>query len=285
MPVSRTRIVLVTERVKVPRVGGSPHPQLRGLLARGYAGFTEPAAPPHDIVSPATAAVGVVLKLDDSAWRPPELLLGAHDFCHVHRDAPAHAFMQLWLTPLGAYRLGLPTGAISGQIMDLTDVLGTGIRRLADQLRYTPDQRQQFALLDAYLLRRAQDGPQPAPEVAWAWRRLTATGGKLSVGRLANEVGWSHKHLISRFKQQVGLPPKTAARLVRLDAVWRHLAARPPARWEQIAADCGYADQAHLIRDFKRHTGVTPSEYIAVQRSAYNRAEAAVSAGFVPEVG
>jgi hypothetical protein len=71
MPVSRTRIVLVSERVKVPRVGGLPHPQLRGLLARGYAGFTEPAAPPHDLVSPATAVVGIVLKLDDSAWRAP----------------------------------------------------------------------------------------------------------------------------------------------------------------------------------------------------------------------
>jgi AraC-like DNA-binding protein len=267
MPVSRTRIVLVSERVTVPRVGGSPHPQLRGLLARGYAGFTEPAAQPHDLVSPATAVVGIVLKLDDSEWRPPELLIGAHDFCHVHRDAPAHPAMQQWLTPLGAYRLGLPTGAISGQVMDLTDVLGTGIRRLADRLRYARDQRQQFALLDAYLLRRAQDGPQPAPEVAWAWRRLTATGGRLPVGRLANEVGWSHRHLISRFKQQVGLPPKTAARLVRFDTVWRRLATQPAVRWDQIADECGYADQAHLIRDFRQFTGVSPAAFLADLRT------------------
>jgi AraC-like DNA-binding protein len=263
MPVSRTRIVLISERVKVPRAGGSPHPQLRGVLARGYAGFTEPAAPPHDLVSPATAVVGIVLKLDDSAWHTPELLIGAHDFCHVHRDAPAHPAMQQWLTPLGAYRLGLPTDAINGQVMDLTDVLGTGIRRLADQLRYTPDQRQQVALLDAYLLRRAQDGPQPAPEVAWAWRRLTVTGGKLPVGRLAKEVGWSHRHLISRFRQQVGLPPKTAARLVRFDMVWRRLATHPLARWDQIADECGYADQAHLIRDFHQFTGVSPAAFLA----------------------
>jgi AraC-like DNA-binding protein len=70
-------------------------------------------------------------------------------------------------------------------------------------------------LVDEFLLRRAQDGPDPAPEVAWAWRRLVATGGRLPISRLAGEVGWSHKHLISRFTQQVGLPPKTAARLVR----------------------------------------------------------------------
>ena len=73
---------------------------------------------------------------------------------------------------------------------------------LADQLRDTPSWRQRFGLVDEFLLRRAQDGPDPAPEVAWAWRRLVATGGRLPIGRLAGEVGWSHKHLISRFTQQ-----------------------------------------------------------------------------------
>jgi AraC-like DNA-binding protein len=142
-------------------------------------------------------------------------------------------------------------------------VLGTGIRRLADRLRDTPSRRQQFALLDAYLLRRAQDGPQPAPEVAWTWHRLTATGGKLPIRRLAGEVGWSHKHLITRFRQQIGLPPKTAARLVRFHAVWRRLADRPPPRWDEIAAECGYADQSHLIRDCRQFTGASPTAFLA----------------------
>jgi hypothetical protein len=142
------------------------------------------------------------------------------------------AYLELWLAPLGAYRLlgGVPMDALTGQTVDLTDVLGTGSRRLANQLRDTPSWQQRFGLLDAYLLRRAQHGPQPAPEVAWAWRRLTATGGTLPIRRLAGEVGWSHKHLITRFRQQIGLPPKTAARLVRFDVVWHRLATHPPAR-------------------------------------------------------
>jgi AraC-like DNA-binding protein len=265
MPMSRTPIVLVSERVRGPHVYGAPHPQLQGLLARDYAGFTKPAAPPYDLVAPATAAVGLVLKLDDAAWRPPELLVGAHDVCISDRipvGASAHSFMQQWLTPLGAYRLlGLPIHALNGQLVDLTDVLGAGIRRLANQLRDTPSRRQQIALLDEFLLRRAQHGPQPAPEVAWAWRRLVASGGKLPIRRLAGEVGWSHKHLITRFRQQIGLPPKTAARLIRFDAVWRRLATHPPARWDQLAADSGYADQAHLIRDFHQFTGATPTTF------------------------
>jgi AraC-like DNA-binding protein len=261
-----TKIVLVSERAVGPGAAGAPHPGLRGLLARNYASFTEPAAPPHDLVSPATAAVGIVLKLHDSDWRTPELLIGARDFCISHpipMGACAHPNMQQWLTPLGAYRLlgGVPMDALSGQLVDLTDVLGAGIRRLADQLRETPSQRQQFALLDAYLLRWAHDGPEPAPEVTWAWRRLIATGGKLPIRRLAAEVGWSHKHLITRFRRQVGLPPKTAARLVRFDAVWHHMGTQPPARWDQVAVECGYADQAHMIRDFRQFTGASPTEF------------------------
>ena len=261
MRTPRTRTVLVSERVTGPRAGGAPHPQLRGLLARDYASFTAAAVPTPTSSRQPPPRSRIVLKLDDSAWRPPEILTGARDVWMSNGPLRTHPLQQ-WLTPLGAYRLlGVPMDALSGQVVDLTDVLGAGIRRLADQLRETPSRRQQFSLLDAYLLRRAQDGPEPAPEVAWAWRRLMATGGKLPIRRLAAEVGWSHKHLITRFRQQVGLPPKTAARLVRFDAVWRRLATDPPARWDQVAAECGYADQAHLIRDFRQFTGASPTEF------------------------
>jgi methylphosphotriester-DNA--protein-cysteine methyltransferase len=65
------------------------------------------------------------------------------------------------------------------------------------------------------------------------------------------------------FTRQVGLKPKTAARLVRFDAVGRRLDRRRPLDWGQLAADVGYADQAHLIRDFREFTGSTPTEFLA----------------------
>jgi methylphosphotriester-DNA--protein-cysteine methyltransferase len=71
------------------------------------------------------------------------------------------------------------------------------------------------------------------------------------------------KHLITRFRQQVGLRPKTAARLVRFDEVSRRLDRHRPLDWGQLAADVGYADQAHLIRDFREFTGSTPTGFLA----------------------
>jgi AraC-like DNA-binding protein len=43
--------------------------------------------------------------------------------------------------------------------------------------------------------------------------------------------------------------------------VWHHLATQPPARWDQVAVECGYADQAHMIRDFRQFTGASPTEF------------------------
>lgn len=87
---------------------------------------------------------------------------------------------------------------------------------------------QRFALLDEALLRRLERGPRPSPEVARAWQRLVSTSGAAPIGRIAAEVGWSHKHLITRFRQQIGLVPKTAARLVRFEGMWRRLDAHRP---------------------------------------------------------
>jgi len=85
------------------------------------------------------------------------------------------------------------------------------------------------------LLGRLDRGPRPSPEVGRAWERLVATGGAVSIGQLAKEVGWSHKHLIARFTRQVGLRPKTAARLIRFDGVWRRLDQRRPLDRGQVA--------------------------------------------------
>ena len=117
------------------------------------------------------------------------------------------------------------------------------------------------------LVVRLVDRPRPSPEVGWAWERLLATRGAVPVGRIADEVGWSHKHLIARFRQQVGLRPKTAARLVRFDGVWRRLDGRRPLDWGLVAREAGYADQAHLVRDFHQFTGTTPTRFLAQGRA------------------
>ena len=260
---NRVQVAPAPERARWPRLAARPHPRLRSLLPRGYAGFTEATTPRH-LVLPATTAVPLVVKLVDSPFRPPAFVMGAHDAFTVLEGACAPSYLEVLLAPLGAYRLlGLPMEELSGQLVDLVEVLGADARRLAERLREAPSWPQRFALMDQFLLGRLDSGPRPSPEVGWAWDRLVAEGGAVPIGRLTEEVGWSHRHLLARFKAQVGLRPKTAARLIRFDGVLGRLDGREPLDWGLVAREAGYADQAHLVREFHQFTGTTPTEFMA----------------------
>ena len=182
-------VTAAPERARWP-LTAAPQPRLRPLLPRGYAGFTEATSPRH-LMLPASASVSLVVKLADSAHRPPAFVMGPQRSPWVVEGDCAPSYLEVRLTPLGAYRLlGLPSEELSGQPLDLTEAVGADGRRLAERLRETPGWRRRFALLDRFLHGRLDRGPRPSPEVAWVWRRLEASGGGVAIGRLAAEVGW-----------------------------------------------------------------------------------------------
>jgi AraC-like DNA-binding protein len=249
------------ERLRSPRVVGALHPLLAPHLARRHTGFVEKTRP-RRLVIPASAAVQVVVKLRDSAHHPAAFVKGPLHTPLMPEGDCADSYVEVRLSPLSGYTLmGVPLNALGGQIVDLRDLIGADGRRLAEQLCELRTWRDRFAILDQLLLERLDRGPRPSPEVVRVVQRLVATGGAARIGRLAGEVGWSHKHLINRFTQQVGLSPKMAARLVRFDSVLRRLDQPGVPRWERIAAEAGYADQPHLVREFRAFTGVTPTAF------------------------
>jgi AraC-like DNA-binding protein len=251
-----------------PRAVGRPHPGLGKLLAGNYSGVTEERAP-YRILVPATASVPLVLKISDTPCRPPAFLHGVHDQYAVMERDGALSYLEVWMAPLGAYQLlGRPVGELGGQVVDLQEVFGAPGRRLMEAVRDAPTWRRRFALLDEFLLGAAEEGRRPSPEVARAWQLVVISGGAAAIGRVANEVGWSHKHLITKFTQQVGLTPKTAARLVRFERVLSRVRMECVTRWDQVAAEGGYADQPHLIRDFRTFTGLTPTDYLHTTRGS-----------------
>jgi AraC-like DNA-binding protein len=176
---------------------------------------------------------------------------------------PSHC-LQVDLTPLGAARvLHQPLGALANQVIPLDALLGPLADDLIERLATAPDWPARFAIIDSFLLTRIVAAPDLDPLVTHAWRRLTATGGQLAVTALAEEVGHSRKHLSVRVRHDLGLPPKTIANVLRFARAVR-MAEQPPAGgWAQIAHDCGYVDQSHLIRDVRRFSGSTPSELLA----------------------
>ncbi|MGH1553543.1 helix-turn-helix domain-containing protein [Streptomyces sp. L7] len=115
------------------------------------------------------------------------------------------------------------------------------------------------------MLARLARGPEPAPEVAQAWRLLAASAGTTPISRIAAEVGWSQGYLIRRFTQQIGLTPKSSARVLRFRRAVT-LLGRADTTLTDISTTCGFYDQAHLNREFRAIAGTTPGQMLTARR-------------------
>jgi transcriptional regulator GlxA family with amidase domain len=91
------------------------------------------------------------------------------------------------------------------------------------------------------------------------------TNGAAPVEALAADIGWSRRHLLGRFREHTGLPPKVFARILRFQRAAALLADPAGPSLCEIALDCGYYDQAHLNRDFRAFAGRTPTELLAAR--------------------
>ncbi|MDP9187957.1 MAG: helix-turn-helix domain-containing protein [Actinomycetota bacterium] len=238
------------------------HPGLGEFLARPPVGFAEHGSAPSSWVDVPAPVVSVIISCAEPfGGFPRAFVVGLADTWSLVELGEPSTSIDLKLTPLGAYRLlGAPLHELGGRTVELTELAGERGRLLVESLSDAEGWAQRFDLVDAFCLALASDSSRPAPEVAWAWSRLARARGRLRIGELAAEVGWSHRHLVSRFREQVGLAPKTAARVLR----FRHLLARlerPDSGLAELAYECGYADQAHLNRDFRSFAGTTPTRF------------------------
>ena len=180
----------------------------------------------------------------------------------VRAGDSAWSCIELRLTPLGAHRvLGLPMHELANRSVELEDLL-PGARELTGRLGDTASWADRFDLVESFLLRRLADAPAAAPEVAWSWHRLRRSGGRVAIGELAAELGWSHRRLIARFREQIGLAPKAAARVLRFDRAVAALGSPRAVGLAEVATECGYFDQAHLNRDFRELAGTTPTAFV-----------------------
>ncbi|HEY7596628.1 MAG TPA: helix-turn-helix domain-containing protein [Actinophytocola sp.] len=241
-----------------------PHPALRDTLSKGYGGWVRPDDRTGRFVLPASLSVQMLIKVEDSAVRPPEFVNGVQEAHSTIEGGCAPRYLQIDLSPLGAYQVfGVPADHLTGRLVDLHDVLGADARRLGERVRDLPRWTDRFDLLDRFFLARLRAAPAVSAEVRFAWRRLTETAGTVAIGEICREIGWSHKHLITRFRQQVGLTPKRAARITRFEHLLSRLAReRSRPDWDQLAATAGYADQAHMIRDFRQFFGTSPAAHL-----------------------
>jgi AraC-like DNA-binding protein len=238
------------------------------LVARAHVGAAYEGLTFERWLEPPQPAVTLMVSFGspfrtDRGTLPGAWIAGLDDRPEMIETADVAGLVDVKLTPLGAARVcDVPLREISRSVVALEDVFGPDGRRLAQTLEETDDWDVRFALVDRFLARRAATGRGTSPFVARAWRRLEQTSGTLRIGALARELGCSRRHLSVRFHEELGLPPKTAARVLRFHAARARIADKP-ARWADIAHELGYADQSHLNREFRELAGTTPADLAA----------------------
>lgn len=270
----------------VEHVVGVPAPRLRPYVA-SYVGYRYEGFRPGVHAGLPSHALTLVISLDapldvgglGDPDRPRQrcdsLLAGLHTRpAAVHHDGSQYG-VQLDITPLGARALfGMPAAELAEQNVPLGTLPGWTARTLAERLRETPTWAGRFEVLDTVLGRAVSEIDDPPPEVVFAWRRLTGAEDAVEVRRLAAEVGWSRRHLSERFRGEFGLSPKILARVVRFERARRLLIRSDRPRLSDVAAMSGYADQAHLSREWNEFAGSSPSAWLAAEQLPFVQDEA-----------
>jgi len=203
------------------------------------------------------------------AARPNPLLLSGLQVEAAHvRQRNGQTGVQLAVHPLAARALfGAPSAELNAAEWDATTVLGRKGIRLQQRVGEARVWDDAFGAIAEYLSGAWRGEAGVRPEVTHAWQLLQLSGGRASVGAVADRVGVTGRHLTTLFRREVGRSPKTVARLMRFERATARIAdsvrRRGTVDLAAVAASTGYSDQAHLTREFAQFAGVPPGRWIA----------------------
>jgi AraC-like DNA-binding protein len=270
----------VTDGPRAESRTGRPHQLLRGYVDR-YTGYDMRGFPPGRHMGLPSRHLTFIVQFD----APLELAVlpggratpqqfdvcvsGLHTVPAVIAHDGNQRGIQLHVTPAGARTLfGLPAGELVDTAVPLDAVWGRlAAAELVERLDGVATWEERFAVLDRLLARvaagRAEVPSAVRAETSEAMRRLVVARGDLDIASLASGVGWSRRYLTDQFGAEYGVTPKAMARVLRFERSKSLFVRRSGATLAAIAAECGYADQAHMARDWRSLAGASPTQWLA----------------------
>jgi AraC-like DNA-binding protein len=255
-----------------------PVPALRPYLDR-YSGYRETGGVPSVHRGLPSPQLTLIFTLEDplvmAAHPDPKqvpgsfeaLVGGLHTRPALIRNPGRQSGVQLALNPLGARALlGMPAGEIAEWDFDAEDVLSAPfVAEVRERMLHAESWPARIHAMEELLLTRLDTQVAFRPELQHVWRSLLASGGTADVAGLARSVGWSTRHLSTRFRTEFGVGPKAFGRLVRFRRAATELQRSGGAgrSLAEIAAVHGYYDQSHMAAEFRAFAGCPPTAWMA----------------------
>jgi len=236
-------------------VRGSAHYHVEAVVPNGAIEMMINLGPPQRVVAYGDRTVD---ERFTEAW-----IAGIQDERLVHASPSGADHVAVRFRPGGAHAFfDMPMDELAGRVVDLDALLGRSVHALRDRLLETPSDDARCVAIEAWLLSRRVSVHPYFATVRVALDLLRAGPLGVSVAEACERLGLSNRHLVKQFRTTVGLPPKSMARIERLQGVIRACRGEHEVDWSRLAASFGYADQSHLIREFRRLSGTTPAAFL-----------------------
>jgi AraC-like DNA-binding protein len=262
-----------------------PHPALQGSV-RALFSFTSQAEPcsPRRITLQMRCATGVpcpspmfadgnssivfdlgTIFRPDGTWHDCAAALGGKVIGAMRRARPPvsrgmPAAVGAYLHPGQLSHLAhVRSCELTDRILLLEELWGRSASELSERLA-TLNESARLDLLENALLHRMTEPRErgSAVDVRGLAACVVRRGGRVSIGSLATAAGVSRQQLTRVFRERVGVSPKLYCRLARFQAALAHTRAGDPIDWARVASEVGYADQSHMIAEFRQFSSLTP---------------------------
>jgi AraC-like DNA-binding protein len=232
-------------------VKGRLSPFREALLPNGFVEVMFNLGLPHRVFE------GAGTGLWERSW-----FSGLHERSIFIESLEGTHLVSIRLPPLDATALfGFAAPATANSIIDLETLIDASANDLRAALLAAKDPETRFVILEAFV--RDRDTNTPIPKfVRDAAARIDDTHGSLRVADLHEELGVSRKHLAVTFTRYVGVSAKAYAQIQRFLWTLEQIRSSTVVEWSRLAAEAGYSDQSHLVRDFRRIGAASPTEYL-----------------------
>jgi AraC-like DNA-binding protein len=209
--------------------------------------------------------------LDQFNRFPGAVLCGPHSNFFVIDTEQQGSVMGIHFRPGGAFPFfKLPAGELHNMHVSLEDLWGRKADLLRQQLLEAPTPREKFRTMEECLLAQALRPLERHRAVDFALHLFGKCHAAPAMADVSDQIGISSRRFIQLFANQVGLTPKLFCRVRRFQQVLQTIRTGKDFDWVDLAAGCGYFDQAHFIHDFKAFSGINPTTYMSARREHLN---------------
>ncbi|MBP2830857.1 helix-turn-helix transcriptional regulator [Aquimarina sp. U1-2] len=151
----------------------------------------------------------------------------------------------------------------TNQVVPAEQVFGDSILNLLKDLKLPTTPEEKFLAIEKWLDNQLTEDDFYLEVIRYAIDAIENSPTQINLSELSDKLGYSQKQFIQLFKKYVGLTPKQFHRVIRFNEILAAVENQETISWTIVAADCGYFDQAHFIKDFQSFSGINPKKYLS----------------------